>query len=113
MYSIRFFRDDVGGEPVREYLDTLPTNQKMKIDAYLQVLSKNGPNLRRPYADNLGRGLGLWELRPGRHRILYFFHDREIIILSHAFLKKTWEIPKRDVAIAFRRKQIFERRNSV
>ena len=64
--------------------------------------------MRRPFADYLGEKTGLYELRPGRHRVLYFFYIRNKVVLLHAFLKKTNTIPERDIEIALHRKEICE-----
>ncbi|GEM_PF-652562 len=103
-YDIEFYRDDDGSEPVRAYIEQLVPDQKIKILAYLKVLAEFGPSLKRPYADNLGGGLGLWELRPARHRIIYFYHERTVIVLAHVFLKRTDAIPSREIAMALKRK---------
>ena len=109
LYSISFFRDVDGTEPVKDYLENLKQKERDKAFVYIQMLSRNGPMLKRPYADNLGGGLGLWELRPGRHRILYFFYARRVIILCHAFLKKTDSIPEKEINIAIKRKDLVKR----
>jgi hypothetical protein len=78
----------------------------MRIQKCLCPLS--GARHLLPFADYLGDRTGLYELRPGRHRVLYFFFVRSKVILLHAFLKKTDEIPKRDIEIALERKEICE-----
>lgn len=91
-----------------EYIARLPEREQYKVTAYFRRLEAEGYNLRRPVADNLGHGLGLWELRPGRHRFLYFFHEQTIVVVAHAFLKKTRDIPKAEIAIALKRKKEYE-----
>jgi len=81
-------------------------SEKAKGYAYLKHLSDVGYKMRRPFADYLGEKTGLYELRPGRHRVLYFFFVRNKVILLHAFLKKTDAIPIKDIDIALHRKEI-------
>ena len=95
-------------EEAERYIVHLPRQQQNKVTAYLRRLETEGFNLRRPLADNLGHGSGLWELRPGRHRFLYFFHKRVIIVVAHAFLKKTDNIAQTEINLALKRKREYE-----
>lgn len=107
-FEILYFVDEKGNAPVQDYIKGLPGNEKAKVYAYLKHLSDVGYKMRRPFADYLGEKTGLYELRPGRHRVLYFFFIRSKVILLHAFLKKTDAIPDRDIEIALERKEICE-----
>jgi phage-related protein len=104
VFEIIFYKDEKGYSPVRAYLGLVPKRQQDKTIAYLDRLKQVGFGLKRPIADNLGGGLGLYELRPDRNRILYCFHRRTQIILLHAFLKRTDKIPVREIEIALKRK---------
>jgi len=44
----------------------------------------------------------LYEVRSGRHRILYGLHDGEAILLT-AFVKKSQETPRAEIEVALRR----------
>lgn len=67
-----------------------------KILAWIGQLEQRGPQLPRPYADLLEDGIH--ELRVtasgDQIRVLYFFCYREFIVLTHAFLKRTGEVPE-------------------
>lgn len=104
-FDIYYFVDEEKSEPVREYLQGLTEPERAKVYAYLHHLSEVGHQLKRPQGDYLGGKTELYELRPGRNRILYFFIHRNKIILLHAFLKKTQEIPEREIKIAMKRKE--------
>lgn len=106
-FKILFYQEK-GSFPVQEYLRSLDETQQNKIFAALKRLEEEGYNLRRPLGDSLGSKTGLYELRPGRHRILYSFHERKYIVLLHAFLKKTDEIPEKDIELALVRKEMCE-----
>ena len=71
-FKILFYQEK-GSSPVQEYVHALDEAQQNKIFAALKRLEEEGYNLRRPLADSLGGKTGLYELRPGRHRILYCF----------------------------------------
>ena len=107
-FEVLYFVDEKGNVPVQKYIRSLPSAEKAKVFAYLTHLSDVGYKMRRPFADYLGEKTGLYELRPGRHRVLYFFFVRNKVILLHAFLKKTDEILTKDIKIALHRKEICE-----
>ena len=107
-HDILYFVDEKGNAPVREYIVHLPFQERVKVFAYLKHLSEIGYQMRRPFSDYLGGKTGIYELRPGRHRVLYFFIQKGKIILLHAFLKRTDQIPEREIEIALARKEICE-----
>ena len=106
-FRILFYQEK-GSFPVQEYIKALDEPQQNKIFAALKRLEEEGYNLRRPLADSLGSKTGLYELRPGRHRILYSFHERRCVVLLHVFLKKTDAIPQKDIELALVRKEMCE-----
>lgn len=66
------------------------------------LLEDLGNRLRMPYSKALGNGL--FELRiDGTLRIFYTFHNNEAVLL-YGFVKKSWRIPSRHLAIAQARK---------
>jgi phage-related protein len=91
-----------GDRPVEEYLGTLEPKHRRKIATHLELLAQEGPNLRRPYADILAGPIR--ELRVGlgrlEHRVLYYFVLGDVIILLHAFLKKTDAVPQKEIDVA-------------
>ncbi len=101
MFEIRYYESSRGEVYVREYIDQLVGNHQCKILAFIKKLRNQGYLLRRPVAAYLGSKL--WELRPGSHRILYSFYERDKIILLHAFHKKSSEVPKGDMELAMNR----------
>ena len=102
MYSIRFYKDKDGREPLKEYLKELGAktdkNSRInfnKIRDYTKILSEYGTRAGEPYVKHLDGEI--WELRPLRNRILFFAYDgKQYILLSH-FIKKTQKTPKREI----------------
>jgi len=45
----------------------------------------------------------LWELRPGRHRVIYFYFEGDKAILLHAFKKQSQKTPEREIGVALQR----------
>jgi phage-related protein len=68
----------------------------VKCIAWLERLRSRGHELRRPDADYLRDGV--YELRVGlrgmNFRILYFFHGREAVVVSHGVVKERVMPPK-------------------
>lgn len=96
-----FFRNDAGGEPVREWLKGLNEVERRLIGTDLlraQWRWPIGMPLCRPMAK------GLWEIRtdlPGNRtaRVLICFYQGRLVAL-HGFIKKTRSTPDEDLALA-------------
>jgi len=67
-------------------------------------LIRYGHELRRPHADFLQKGI--YELRAKvghvNYRILYFFHSRQVAILTSGFTKED-KVPSKEIARAVER----------
>ena len=107
-----FYQEDPKDVPVLDWLKELRrTNQRAYESCVGAIarLSEFGYELRRPLADILRDGI--YELRVGKghvnFRLLYFFHGRNLAILSHALTKED-KIPNSDIERAIRRKNAFE-----
>ena len=117
MYSIEFYKDKDGNEPVKEYISSLAgKNDKdsrvnlNKIRDYIKTLSEYGTRAGEPYVKHIEGEI--WELRPLRNRILFFGYDgNKIILLSH-FIKKTQKTPQRDIDKAKRLMKDHKERSS-
>src|SRR5438445_9516350 len=106
-----FFQDADGTAPVWEWLkDLRARNPKAyaKCAVRIRRLVELGHELRRPEADLLRDGI--YELRAGlgtvNYRILYFFHGRNVAVLTHAITKED-EIPHVEINRAVGRKRTF------
>ena len=108
-----FFQEAPGKAPVVDWLRELrrrETKVYAKCVAAVQRLAELGHELRRPLADHLREGI--FELRPksGRvnYRILYFFHGRNVAVLSHGLTKER-DVPPAEIDRAIARKRMFEK----
>jgi phage-related protein len=102
LYSIHFYRDRNGKEPVAEYLRALASKNdkdsriKMnKILDYVRILSEYGKQAGEPYMKHLDGDI--WELRPLRDRILFVAWQENGFVLLHTFMKKTQKTPAREI----------------
>jgi phage-related protein len=105
-----FFRNETGGEPVREWLKQLDTPERHAVGTDLlraQWRWPVGMPLCRPM------GGGLWEVRtnlPSKRiaRVLICYFQEHLVAL-HGFIKKTLATPKDDLALARERQKELER----
>ena len=98
-WKVIFYETEVEECPFGEYLDSLRIKQQAKLYSWLDLLEKQGPNLPRPYADFLTDEIH--ELRVkisgDQVRALYFFCYRDFIVVTHAFIKTTSKVPKKEI----------------
>lgn len=105
-----FFRTEAGNEPVREWLKSLPREERHAIGEDLLTVQHAWP-IGKPLVGYLGDGI--WELRtrlPNRiARTLFLAANSEIVVL-HGFIKKTQKTPALELELARRRKRQYEQR---
>ena len=103
-WKVNFYKTESDNEPVREWLQSLPKNEKKKIGEHLMLLQEYGSELSMPDVRILKGELGgLRELRTDLNkrisRIVFAFYQEEIILLLHGFIKKRQEFTKKDKEI--------------
>lgn len=105
-YRLVFYRTARGDEPALEYIRAQARSHRATIGRALRYLEELGHAARRPMADYLGDDL--YELRipvdGHQHRVLYFFYERTVIVLTSAFLKNEERVPRNELARASRRR---------
>lgn len=104
MYTVEFYEDSNGKSELWDFLEELRIKSKSSKDAriqykqislYIQLLQDNGTRLNENITKHLDDGI--WELRPGNNRVLYFFYDNDTFVLLHQFRKKTQKTPRREI----------------
>src|SRR5947208_15352671 len=104
-----FFKEEDGSVPFLEWFDGLQARAQDKCRVRLERLQQLGHELRRPEADFLRDGI--YELRVGlqgiNYRMLYFFHGRAAVVVSHGIVKER-VVPPAEIQLALRRKSQFE-----
>ena len=99
-----FWRSTTGREPVREWLNDLPRDDKRVVGRDMAKVQYGWP-IGMPLCRPLSRGL--WEVRSTlasrrEVRVLFGFHEGQLIAL-HAFFKRTRATPADDLALARQR----------
>lgn len=101
--------EDDGSVPRLDWLDSIPDKARDKCVVRIGQLRDMGHELRRPEADFLRDDIH--ELRASlqgvNYRVLYFFHGREAVILSHGLVKERI-VPPKEIERAIARKKKFE-----
>jgi phage-related protein len=101
-----FFRNDLGGEPVRDWLKDLDVAERRAIGSDLLRAQWRWP-VGMPLCRPIGKGL--WEVRTGlvgnrTSRVLICFYKDHLVAL-HGFIKKTRATPDSDLTLARKRKK--------
>ncbi|MBW1864637.1 MAG: type II toxin-antitoxin system RelE/ParE family toxin [Deltaproteobacteria bacterium] len=107
MRKIKFYRFDTGRCPVEEFFNSLTNKQFEKI-AFVLDLIEQIDIVPRTYFKKLKGTDDIWEVRVQQgnniFRILGFFDGKDLVVLNHAFTKKSQKIPKKEIAVAEKRK---------
>lgn len=103
-----FFRTREGAEPVREWLWSLPKEDRRQVSLDIKTVEYGWP-IGMPTCRCLGEGL--WEvrtkLRDREVRVIFFFEEAHLI-LTHSFVKKECRTPPADLRLARDRKRQWE-----
>ena len=107
--DVRFFANDLGTEPVRDWLKSLPPIDRKTIGEDIKTVQLGWP-LGMPLVRNLGSGM--WEVRirlDNRIARVLFILDGTTMVLLHGFIKKQQETPKPDLDLAKERYKVLKR----
>jgi phage-related protein len=102
--------EEPGVVPLADWFKELMPKALQKCLVRLERLEQMGHELRRPEADYLRDDI--YELRTSHqgvhYRMLYFFHKRTAVVISHGLTKER-AVPPREIDLAIRRKQKIDR----
>ena len=106
-----FYRTEAGGEPVREWLKSLPAEDRKLIGCDILTVEVGWP-VGMPVCRPLGQGL--YEVRTALSdrrfaRVLFYIDRHGRMVLLHGFIKKTRKLPKDDLDLARSNKRKHER----
>ena len=114
MKEIQFYKTKSGKCPVEDFFDTLSEKQVEKVLWVLRII-RDLDFVPREYLKKLINTEDIWEIRVKSggniFRILGFFHENQIIILTNGFMKKTQKTPLNEIKIAQERRKDYLERN--
>lgn len=98
--EVRFYATNTGSEPVREWLKTLPDEERRLIGEDIKAVQYRWP-VGMPQVRKLSGKV--WEVRthlPTRiARVLFVVKEGRMVLL-HGFIKKTQATPQADIHLA-------------
>jgi len=113
MKKIHFYRTESGKCPIEEFLNSLDNKQAQKVTWVLQLI-EDIDIIPVKYFKKLVNTDDIWEVRVqvgnNIYRLLGFCVGEKLVILNHAFQKKTQKTPKNEIKIAETRKKDYLRR---
>ena len=105
IFIIDFYETDSGYSPVRAFLDELDSKkdtvkdariQFVQVSRYIDLLSVHGTTgLSTDIAKHIEDEI--WELRPGKNRVFFFYYRHGTYVLLHHYVKKTDKTPPREI----------------
>lgn len=106
---IHLYREENGDVPFLEWFESIPSKARANCLVRLERLQEMGNELRRPEADYLRDAIYELRIRHRRlnYRILYFFHGRSTVVITHG-LQKEDVVPDKKIerAIAQRKRYL-------
>ena len=98
---------------VKEFILSLQTKVQREIVKILKLLEE-AEILLEPYFKKLKNTDDIWEARKrfgsNSYRILFFFDDNNIVVLTNGFAKKSQKTPKQEIKKAGNYKKDYLRR---
>lgn len=104
MYKVEFYEKENGESDIWDFLEALRIKSKTSKDARIQynqiiltieLLAQHGTRQSSDVTKNIRDDI--WELRPGKNRILYFYFKNDTFVLLHQFRKKTKKTPPKEI----------------
>lgn len=107
-----FFRTEAGGEPVREWLRSLPSREDRRLIGYDIETVEFGWPVGMPVCRALQGGI--YEVRTNLPqnriaRVLFYIDRLGRMVLLHGFVKKSRRTPKEELTLARTNKKKHER----
>ncbi|NJM73208.1 MAG: type II toxin-antitoxin system RelE/ParE family toxin [Scytonema sp. RU_4_4] len=108
MREVVFYRTDSERCPIEEFLDSLSGKQAQKVLWVLRLIQELD-SVPSQYLKKLVNTDDIWEVRVqvgnNTFRLLGFFEDDNLIVLTNGFAKKTQKTPSLEIELAEQRKR--------
>ena len=111
--EVVFYKTGGKRSPIDDFLNTLAPKQAQKV-AWVLSLIEDLEIVPSQYFQKMVNTDGIWEARvkigSNIFRLLGFFDGSKLVVMSHAFQKKTRKTPKQAIRLAEERKRDYFRR---
>ena len=108
MRKVNFYKNSSGKSPIVDFLDSLSGKQVQKITWVLEIIEESRI-VPKQYFKKLVNTDGIWEVRvilsSNIFRLLGFFDEGNLVILTNGFVKKTQQTPTKEIKLAEKRKK--------
>lgn len=112
-FKVVYYETEDGKTPIEDFIDSQPVKMRAKIASTIALLQELGNIIREPYSKHLEDGI--FEIRckvaTDTARILYFFHEGKIVVLTNGFVKKQQRTPRFEIDLAKKRRADYLKRN--
>ena len=97
--NVEFYDLPDGSYPAEAFLESLDKKMQAKMMRTIDLLERNGNELRAPYSKHIEDGIFELRAQVGNNisRVMYFFFDGGNAILTHGFIKKSQATPPREI----------------
>ena len=118
LFELKFYETRNGDVPIADFLDKLKISaekskeariNRQKILVYMAALAEKGVLLGEPYVKQIEGDI--WELRPLKNRVFFFYWKDNTYVLLHHFVKKTKKTPSKEIKKAKRNRDDWLERN--
>ena len=112
--EIELYQTASGNQPVAKFIAGLKPGEQAKIARSFDLLEEYGLEIGMPHVKHLPGTGGLWELRVpfgGQSFRLLFFIENNLLVIVHAFFKKTPKILLKEINTALNRMKEYKRRS--
>ena len=92
-------------EQVEKFIESCSLEDRLRIKKVFNLFEEFGVALGSPYLKKISGTDNLWEFRIRNIRLLFFL-KRNVGIIVHGFVKKSWRVPKRELEIAKKRSKL-------
>lgn len=90
---------------VDELIRRLSIEDGARVTKVVDLFTDYSFRLNQIYLKKLTKGL--WELRAGRHRLLFGISSRQAVVVN-MFMKKSQKTPAQEIAVALKRLKEYE-----
>ncbi len=92
---------------INDFLDSLEKSSIAKVNRLVTLLKEYGPVVPMPHGKKIAKNL--WELRiRGVQEVRIFYTvQKDTAIIFHAFIKKSQQIPRKEMRSILRKLQLY------
>ena len=89
-FQVEFYFTETGGMPAKEYLEKESLGVQVKLAALVKYIADHGRLFNKTKFRKVDSKDNIFEFKPMDHRFFGFFCKGEKIIITNAYMKKTY-----------------------